>query len=246
MLRTCLALALLTTVAGCGDDDDDTVVADADVSIDAADTTPDAPPAGPGLLIEGTLIVENVVNSEVNANHRVNATIRITRDGAPVTNAIIRVNPPGAFETFLTGEALDPSLYTGNYMNYTLPNARIEIGADDDDIPQTVIVGMELFKITDPLPGASVVETDDLSVAWSRPGSAATSLLLVTDGGYDSGELADAASHVIPASALSIETADDEVRVLRCRRNESLPGDAADGSYVDFCVRSYLSFTVTK
>lgn len=244
MLRTLApwVVVLAVALAACGDDDDD--APDANTEIDAAAPLPDAPPAGPGLTIAGTLIVDNTRNAAVNANHTVNIAIRIERGGVPVTNAVVRIEPPGGFQTFLTGEALDPSLYTGNYANYTLPQTRIEIDSDNDEMPQTVLVGQELFKISAPTAGQSVLPDVDLPAMWSRPGAAATSLLVTTAGGYDSGVISDSDSHTIPGASLAKTTPDDEVIVLRCRRTDTLPGDAAEGSFLDFCVESHQSITV--
>jgi hypothetical protein len=238
------AIGLALALAACGgdDDDDDTAGPDAAGPPDAA-PVPDATPPGPGILVQGSLVVDNAINAETNANHRVNISVRVTRDGAPVTNAIIRVEPPGAFQTFLAGDALDPSLYTGNYMNYTLPQTRIEITAGTDAVPQHVLLGQELFKITEPGPGSVLTAGAEVAVAWTRPGVAADSLVvkLEGDGAYDSGAMADAAAFTIPAGNV---TADGAIHVARCRRNDALPGDVAPGTYLDFCVDSRLAFTV--
>jgi len=242
-----LLLAGALLVACGGDDDDDNGTADATVEYDAV-PAPDAPPAGPGLTVQGSFVVDNRTNSEAPDNttsrRTVNASLRIERDGTPVTNAVVGVNPPQAFTTFLTGEPLDPSLYTGNYMGYFNDSTRVEISSDNDDIPESVIVGQSLFKITQPSPGAVVAPGDPIDVVWSRPGAAATVLRITTDGGHDSGELADTDTYTIPGTDVTLDTASDKIHVLRCRRNDSLPGDAANGSYIDFCVESELSFMV--
>jgi len=245
MLRTLApwVVVLAVSLTACGDDDDDDTP-DANTDIDAAALPIDATPPGPGLTITGTLIADNASNSEVIANQTISLRIRIERDGAPVTNAIIRIEPPGGFQTFLTGEALDPSLYTGNYFNYDLMQTRIQIGSDDDAVPQTTIVGQDLFKINAPTAGQSVLPGVDLVANWSRPGAAASSLRVTTEGGYDSGSLPDSDTHTIPGASLSKVTASDEVFVLRCRRTDTFPGDASDGSFLDFCVQSRRTITV--
>ncbi len=239
-----LGLMAVVVAAGCGGDDDDTgAAADAAVAIDAADT-PDAPPAGPGLTIQGAFTARNVANIEVDANTRVDVSMRIERDGTPVTNAVVRINPPMSFQTVLTGEPLDPSLYTGNYMGYHNDTVRIEISSDDDDIPEKVIPGQPLFKITAPLPSTTVNPGEDLVVTWNRPGATATSLRVRTEGGHDSGELADTDTYTIPGADITTGTADDAVLVTRCRRTDALGGDSAAGTFVDFCVESRLGFSV--
>lgn len=240
-----LLAVLACAPAACGDDDDGGV-ADAALQPDAGDS-PDAEPAGPGLLIQGSLIVNNGFNSDApdttTSRRTVRGALRITRADAPVTNAIVRVNPPQAFETYFTGEALDPSLYTGNYAGYFNDTARIEISADADAVPQTVLVGQPVFRITAPTAGQTVAPSVDLAAEWTRPGAEADSLTVTTTGGHDSGPLADAATYTIPGADLTLDTSDDQLQVLRCHRNE-LPGDVAEGSYVDFCVESHQPFTV--
>lgn len=248
--RSCLVPALLAALAcavtACGDDGD-SGSADAALGPDAS-APPDAAPAGPGLTIEGALIVNNSINSDAadttSSRRTVRGALRVTRDGEPVTNAIVRVNPPQSFETYLTGEALDPSLYTGNYSGYFNDTVRVEISADDDNVPQTVLIGQPVYRITAPNAGETVAPGVDLVAQWSRPGAAADSLTVTTAGGHDSGALADDATYTIPGGDISLDTPSDQLQVLRCHRNDALPGDVAAGSYIDFCVDNRLPFTV--
>jgi hypothetical protein len=244
MLRRALILAAALAGWSCGgggdDDSDGSVGVDAAAVADAA-RAPDAPAQPANLTLQGSMTVDNKNNGEIDANHRVMIAIRVSRDGAPVTDAIIRINPaPPAFETFLTGEPLDPSLYTGNYMGYH-NTARIEVEAGSDHIPETVLIGIELFKVTSPPAGSVVIAGADLMTTWNRPGVAATSVQVTTDGGYDSGMLPDASSHVVPGTALSADVADDAIHVLRARKND-LPTTGA--SHVDFGVSSTLPIQV--
>ena len=149
--RLLLITSLCCALVACGDDDDDDV-ADADAAVTYYAEPPDATPAGPGLLVQGTFIVVNASNSEspdtTTSRRRVNGALRITRDGSPVTNAVVSINPPQAFTTVLTGEPLDQSLYTGNYQGYFNNTVRVEISSDNDDIPETTIAGQPVFRIT--------------------------------------------------------------------------------------------------
>lgn len=238
-----VALVVAVGLAACGDGGSDDDGADAAAAPDdAAPAPPDAAPPAP-LEITGTVTVENPGNTLNNALVRVYLAIRIEQDGAPVDTAVIKVNPPGAFQTYLTGEPLDPSLYTGDYMGYNNDTVRLEITAGGHEIPETVLVGTSLFQVTAPTAGTMVDATSELTVTWSRPGVASDFLVVSADDGgdgvdYDSGELTDADAHTIPAGALTAGAAYD-LRVYRAKRN-TLP-DTTAGSGIDFGVASYVS-----
>jgi hypothetical protein len=234
--------------AGCGSGDDSPPAVDAaPPAPDAAVDVPDAAPPAVPLRIEGAMVVDNRANTEAVANQRVFIELRITRDGEPVTDAIVRINPaPPSFQTFLTGDPLDPSLYTGNYMGYHNNTARVEVGSGGGqvaEIAETVMIGVSLFRIDAPAAGTVVPAGADLDVSWSRPGGAADALVVTTEGGYDSGPLADAAEHTVPGTSIpGSDTGAEAVVVLRSKRN-ALPG-AADGSFIDFGVASRVAFEV--
>jgi hypothetical protein len=234
---TAALVAAALAAFGCGGDDDPPGAPDAaPAAIDAMGAA-DAEPSA-GLTVIGTMQVENQATSEVDANHRGSMAVRVSRDGQPVTNAVVRINPAQSFQTTLTGEPLDPSLYTGWYISYNR-TARIAINVGAESIPEATMVGQELFRVLEPNGASMVPGGMDLVVRWSRPGAAADVLRVTTDSGYDSGELADSDTHTIPGSAI---VDNDVIVVFRWHRN-ALPGAAA-GSQVDFGIATYMPITV--
>ncbi len=236
MRLTCLPLVIL--VAACGGDDGG-----------PADAAPPPPPdamlpidaMGIGsltLLVTGFCVVEDT-NNMTSGQYRVNCEIRVTRGGAPVNNAIININPaPPAFQTVLSGEALDPNLYTGNYTPYA-DTARITIDTSAGDyVGETVISGPRLYTIEQPTQGATVPSTAPLHISWSQPQGAEDAVDVELDSGYQMLGLTDTGIHDIPAASLVV--GDDELIVTRWKRN-FLPG-AAPGSYLDFGSRNHLPF----
>jgi len=234
-------LALAFAAFACGGDDDGGA-ADATPGPDAEIPGLDAPPPGPPLLVVGTITVENGANNEIGSNKRVQCDVIVTRDGAPVSNAIIKINPPGSIQTFLIGDALEPSHYSGNYMGYNNDSARMEITAGTDHIAETVLIGQSMFRIDAPTAASMQTELVALPVQWGTNGSAADVLRIETAGGHDSGELTDADNYTIPGASITLTTPDDTVTVTRSQRN-TLPGTAA-GTQIDFGVASSVDFTV--
>ena len=236
MHRLALFSLAATALCGCGDDP---AAAAADAAPLVADAAPDAAAPLP-LLVQGALVVNNAGNDDVGASKRVAASLRVSLDDAPVTNAIIRLNPPGAVQTYLTGEALDPSLYTGTYQGYNNDTARILITTPEAAFDETLLLGQSMFSLIPP--DQAVPAGADLRVVWTRDGAPADLLRVTTDTGYDSGALADAGEHVIPGSAIT--GARLRVTVLRARRNR-IPGTDPE-AYVDFGVAAGVSLDVAE
>lgn len=210
---------------------------------------PDPPDAEPpidamgigslNLLVVGTCVVEDT-NNMTSGQYRVNCEMRVTKDGAPVNNAIVTLNPaPPAFQTTLSGEALEPNHYTGNYTPYA-NTVRITITTGAGDyVGETVLSGPQLYLIEQPLMGSAVPTTMPLHISWSQPMGAEDSADVELDSGYAALGITDTGVHDIPAASLAVGA--DELIVTRWRRN-ILPG-AAPGSYLDFGARNHVTFT---
>jgi len=231
----CGALAL----AACGGGDD--AGGDAAGGPDAppaadAPGTPDAGGAGTGrLLVVGTFVVENPANGTTGTNLRVNCEVRGSRDGQPVEDAVVNVNPaPPAFQTLLVQDALDRSHYTGWYFNYA-DTARLSVRAGDDFIAEVTLRGPAVFAVEQPTAGANVPSTADLRVTWTPPPVDRVDVAL---GAFTMMLPTDPTSFDVPAGALApLAGMDARVEVTRWRHDPLGPG-AAPGSYVDFGVRS--------
>jgi hypothetical protein len=237
MHRTLLALALLSA---CSDD--------SAAPIDAAPPV-DAPlidvlnTVGTGtLLVTGTFVAENVSNGTDGTYVRVNCDLRVSKDGAPVTAAIINVNPaPPAYQQTLVGDALDPSHYTGNYIAYGR-TAHITVTYYDnpDFVGDVLLEGPQLFQIEQPASG-DVTAGAPLHVTWSQGTSgAADSADVESATGYAAIGLADTGSHDIPGEYItgSLDAGTNEITVTKWNDNPLTPGAAA-GSVIHFGVRSH-------
>jgi hypothetical protein len=200
--------------------------------------------SGPGtatLLLAGTCVARNTGNSDSEANIRVDCAIRVSKDGAPLTTAQVRINPaPPAIQTQLLPVETDPSLYTGFYSPYGF-SARISAIAGDDSLDETVISGPQMFRIERPTAATPVAATEPMTVTWERPDTVAE-VDVVLDSGYQALGLApDPGTHNVPASEL--QAGSERVKVTRWRANPLGIGAAA-GSIVDFGVESTTTFTI--
>lgn len=208
--------------------------------IDAAGPMIDAPPtidAGPAtgtLLVVGSFTVHNVMNGTNGMNLRVDCDLRITKDGNPVTNAIVTVNPAiPAFQTILPGQATDPSHYVGSYMGY-FETAKITIETPTDVVPQQLLRGPKLYAITQPSSGQTVPTGMDLSVHWDTPEGAVAGADIALMSGFAITGQADNGLFVIPGA--QVVMGDNTVIVTRWRDTPLAAG--APGSVIHFGVAS--------
>lgn len=243
MLPLVLVGAAVASVPACGDDDG--AAADAAPPPDQA-AQPDAPPTIAPLLVRGTFIAENTTNGATGANVMVWCDITITRDGQPINNAIVKVNPAiPSLQTFLPGDALNPNHYRGSYNGY-FETAKLTVTVDGvEEVPETLLRGPKLYVVEQPAPDAIVPAGMALPVSWGLPGGAVTTAdvaLQSTAPGYTSTMEADDGSSSIPGGNLVIGNPDDKVIITRWRDNPIASGAATSG--IGFGVRSYQPFHV--
>lgn len=201
----------------------------------------DAASGSGSLLIEGTFVVDNSSNILDGTALRVDCELSITRDGEPVEDAQVTVNPaPPAFQTLLIGEELDASHYVGWYLAYA-ETARLTVSAGDDFLSETLLVGPALFQIESPELNGSVPVSHDFEVRWSRP-DGALDWADVETSAFSARVVEDSGALTIPADALEME-GDDAAIVSRWRENSLEPG-AQPGSHILFAARSAQPFTI--
>lgn len=236
MPRSCrfLPVLLLLVAPGCGDDGDPVI--DAAPPPDVARI--DAGPVMGTLTVDGTFVVENPDNLPGGANLRVNCELRVSRDGVPVTDAIITVNPAiPAFQTVLVGEALDPSRYVGNYTGY-YETAKVTIRTENETTGEILVQGPKMFVIEQPAREATVTAGADLHVTWSQPEGAVDAATVATT---NLAEVMMADTGVYDVPGMYIDVADDAVEITRWNDNNLAPG-AAPGSEIRFGVHSVQPF----
>jgi hypothetical protein len=234
------SLVISVALAGCGSNGGNPP----DVLGDPPDAGPDAEllPGTSTLHVEGTFTVENPDNITVGNTLMVFCDLRVTKDGAPVANAIVTVNPaPPAFQAVLTGDELDPSHYRGTYFAYA-KTARLTISANmgQDYVFEAVMQGPELYVIEQPVAGVPQSVASDLHVTWSLPGGAVDSADVELESGFSMTMLPDDGSFDIPAASLVV--GEDNVEVTRWNRN-TIPG-AAPGSFIDFGIHNKQPVTI--
>lgn len=235
-LRLALVAGLLSA---CGDD---AHPPDAAPPADAS-PGPDAPPLMGTLTVVGSFLVENPANGTSGTNLRVNCELSVTRDGEPVGDAIVMVNPaPPAFQTVLVGDALDPSYYTGSYMGY-FETARLTVRVGNRETTgEILLVGPKLGPIEQPQANQVVPANAPLHVSWSQPGGAVDTADVALESGWSVMELPDPGVYDIPAAEIDGDPMMDQVIVTRWRVN-NLPGAAPDSS-LRFGVRARQTFYV--
>jgi hypothetical protein len=221
----------------CGDDD--STPADARPAVDAPI---DARSAGSGnLLVAGTFVVENASNGTSGTGLRVNCEVRVSRDGAPVENAIVTVNPaPPAYQVVLPGEAGDLSHYTGFYTGF-FATARISVSVayETDFVGEVTLSGPQVYQIFQPT--ADVPTGADMHVTWDLPGGAVDGASVELLSGFLATGLPDDGSYDVPMASLTPGA--DEVIVTRWRDNPLGVG-AAVGSHILFGNRAHKDINV--
>ena len=184
--------------------------------------------AAPALALTGSCLAHNPNNQATGNAFRVDCTVQLTRGGAPVELAQVRINPaPPGLQTQLLANGT-PGEYDGYYLAYG-GSARISASQGDDAIAETPFPGPRVFQVTQPEGGAIVAADAPVQVTWSEESDVPV-VRIRTGSGFVSELLSDDGSEQLPAGSI---VGADVLSVTKWTTT-SLGAAAVAGSKMDF------------